>query len=1053
MCTGRLSASVKLSLILFLLGVWSVSAPPATAQDETLTGWFSFTVADYPTESGLASEITYALTEDSGERYELLIDIELMQPLGGPMALNRKRVTVGGEWEEVGPDETEKFWVYSIELAASPSTASPEGTFAPDLFPDEPPPPRSALPDAEADCRRCGSQAWVTILCRFADATDITPHPVSHYEQLTGSSYPGLEHYWREVSYGNMDLTGSVVVGWYNLPHPKSYYASSQPAPRNEDFYDYDLVKTAKDCTAAADADVFFPDFAGFSVVFNQDFDPPITNLARGGNLRLTLDGQRRSWDVTWMTPEYQSQGIWAHEMGHAFGLGHSSAYGGQYDSDWDVMSGGASCLSPDPEYGCIGAHTIAYHKDFLGWIPPTRKYVATPNSTQTITLERLAQPSAEGYLMAQIPIGDSTTNFYTVEARLFAGYDDHNVPDEVVDFLNGLPVGHSGIPAEAVVIHDVDTTREDRLARVVLDVNESTMWTVGEIFTDLENNLQISIDAAYETGYRVTINTNPATFTDCSPSFSSTHHLFAASGGNASVEVAVPRGCEWEITSNSPWIRITTSNSPWWTTSGRGPSGVRYTVAANTSPDARTGTLTVGEQTFTVVQAGVNGNLFEDDMESMGSGDLDSWQGWAPWARTTESARSGTYAWTDSPAGHYQNNVDTVLWSPHSRAIDLTKLTTATLTFWHRYDFASGDAGEVWVADGGSTQWPPLRRFTGTQSTWQQVKLDLTPFVGKRIGLAFRVLSDANETADGWTIDDVTVFSTDFEMPPPPPARLENPSAGSAQSGIGIISGWACHAHEIVIELAGTPVQAAYGTPRGDTRPVCGDSNNGFSLLVNWNNLGPGEHPVRALADGVEFARTTVRVTTFGVEFLRGVSATFPLLDFPYPGDTTVVQWDESQQNFVITNGPPGKGGGYNRVAGLQAVLENPSLGSAQSGIGIISGWACAAREVVIELAGTPVQAAYGTPRVDTEPVCGDSNNGFGLLVNWNNLGAGTHTVRALIDGVEFANTTVRVTTFGVEFLRGVYGTRYTFLNFPHPGDATTLRWEEALQNFVIVP
>ena len=94
--------SVKIRLVLFLLGIWAVPAPPAAAQDETLTGWFSFTVADYPTESGLASEITYELTEDSGERHELLIDIELMQPLGGPMALNRKWVTVMGEWEEVG---------------------------------------------------------------------------------------------------------------------------------------------------------------------------------------------------------------------------------------------------------------------------------------------------------------------------------------------------------------------------------------------------------------------------------------------------------------------------------------------------------------------------------------------------------------------------------------------------------------------------------------------------------------------------------------------------------------------------------------------------------------------------------------------------------------------------------------------------------------------------------------------------------------------------------------------------------------------------------------
>ena len=128
---------------------------------------------------------------------------------------------------------------------------------------------------------------------------------------------------------------------------------------------------------------------------------------------------------------------------------------------------------------------------------------MAAPNTTRTILLERLAQPGAEGYLMAEIPIGDSPTDFYTVEARLFAGYDD-------------------GIPDEAIVIHKVDTTLEDRLAQVVdIDNNgdpndEGAMWTVGEIFTDVENSLQVSVDAAWSTSYRVTINTDPATFSTC---------------------------------------------------------------------------------------------------------------------------------------------------------------------------------------------------------------------------------------------------------------------------------------------------------------------------------------------------------------------------------------------------------------------------------------------------------------------------------------------------------------------------------------------------------
>ena len=1009
-----LPARVTICLVLLLLGV-----SPAAAQHQALTGWFSLTVADYPPESGRAAETSYALTEDSGARHELLIDTALMQPLGGPVTLNRKRVTVVGEWEH----DPLRFRARSIELAPLPSTASQRRTFAADLFPDEPTPPRSALPAAEADSHVRGSQAWVTILCRFGDARNITPHPVSHYEKLMGSSYPGLEHYWREVSDENLpNLNGSVVVGWYNLPRPRAHYVSDTDGDGEEDA---DLERAARDCTAAADADVFFPDFEHINLAFNQDLDG---RRAYGGTRRFTKDRRTRFWGITWL-PEraHERQEIWAHEMGHALGLQHSSGPYGQddhsfspstYDSDWDVMSGGQS-LDPYPGYGYLGVHTIAYHKDFLGWIPPARKYVAAPNTTRTITLERSAQPGEEGYLMAQIPIGDSPTDFYTVETRLFAGYDDE-------------------IPDEAVVIHKVDTTREDRLAQVVdVDNNgdpndEGAMWTVGEIFTDAENNLQISIDAAYETGYRVTINTNPAPFSTCIDFLSTSHHIFGPGRDNASVQVEAAGNCDWSATSNAEWLRVTSGDRI------RGPGSVSYAVAANPGPSARTGTLTIGGWTLTATQAGVNESLFEDDMESGANG----WSANSPWARTTASSRSGARAWTDSPRGNYRNDQNSSLFLP---TIDLTRHNSATLTFWHRYDFDTGDMGNVWVQANG--EWKSVASFSG-RAAWQQAEIDLTPFVGRPIEIGFQMLSDASGTADGWTIDDVAVFSTDFVSP----VTLENPRSTSFQSGVGVISGWACHAHEIVIELDGMPLKAGYGTTREDTRSRCGDTNNGFSLLYNWNLLDDGEHTIRALIDGEEFANTTVRVTTFGEQFLRGENGTFDLPNFPASGETTVVRWEQSLQNFVITDGQPNTGGGYDRVAGVSAILENPSLGSAQSGVGVISGWACEAGEIVIELDGMPLKAGYGTTREDTRSRCGDTNNGFSLLYNWNLLDDGEHTVRALLDGVEFANTTVRVTTFGEQFLRGASG-MFPIPDFPSPGETKKLQWEESLQNFVIIP
>lgn len=96
--------------------------------------------------------------------------------------------------------------------------------------------------------------------------------------------------------------------------------------------------------------------------------------------------------------------------------------------------------------------------------------------------------------------------------------------------------------------------------------------------------------------------------------------------------------------------------------------------------------------------------------------------------------------------------------------------------------------------------------------------------------------------------------------------------------------------------------LRASYGTPRTDTQSVCGDTNNGFGLLVNTNRLGTGSHSLRALADGYEIGRASFTVTTLGTEFLRGASATYQLPDFPKSGQNVVIRWQESLQNFVIS-------------------------------------------------------------------------------------------------------------------------------------------------------
>ena len=132
--------------------------------------------------------------------------------------------------------------------------------------------------------------------------------------------------------------------------------------------------------------------------------------------------------------------------------------------------------------------------------------------------------------------------------------------------------------------------------------------------------------------------------------------------------------------------------------------------------------------------------------------------------------------------------------------------------------------------------------------------------------------------------------------------ASLDNPVAGASASGIAIISGFHCTASRIDIQIDdGEPMRAGQGTTRPDTAAVCGHSNSGFGLTYNWARLAPGGHTIRALADGVEFARKTFTVATYGMEFLTGRTATTTVYDFPLPGQGSVLEWQEASQSFVM--------------------------------------------------------------------------------------------------------------------------------------------------------
>ena len=79
-------------------------------------------------------------------------------------------------------------------------------------------------------------------------------------------------------------------------------------------------------------------------------------------------------------------------------------------------------------------------------------------------------------------------------------------------------------------------------------------------------------------------------------------------------------------------------------------------------------------------------------------------------------------------------------------------------------------------------------------------------------------------------------------------------------------------------------------------------------------------------------------------------------------------------------------------------------------------------------------------------------STTALGCCLNWNLLGDGVHTIRALADGVEFGRATFTVTTLGEEFVQGAMG-EAEVLNFPAEGTDVRLIWQQGAQNFMIAP
>jgi M6 family metalloprotease-like protein len=445
----------------------ALSACAAGAQAAVVQGWLELQWGDPAAGVSGAPQFRATLVADDGRRFPLDVG-EALRAAQDLHALANRRIAVEFSAPAAGVSQ------YRVEAIV--------------------PADNLQLPAEKANDKAVlGNTVWVTLMCKFSDiATE--QKTLSFFQSQYGNSQGQLDHYWREVSYGKINLTGSSAYGWFTLPQPRSYYVTGSGQGSAN------LNQLFSDCTAAADPSVNFAangGVQGINMMFNGDLD----GYAWGGGRCTTLDGLNKCWSSTWNPPwSFNNLAPLAHEMGHGYGLPHANNSDGDsdpYDNPWDVMSSAWRNANSNPTYGTVAKHLNVYSRDRLGWIDPARMLTVSAVVPQdAIQLDRasLVGSSNPQMLVLRVP-GQPTSRYYTVEARKRVGYYDAN------------------LAGNAVIIHAVDTGRREPSWSVDADVppanvsnNEGSMFKPGEKWSAPGGVFQVRVLSETANGFLVSL-------------------------------------------------------------------------------------------------------------------------------------------------------------------------------------------------------------------------------------------------------------------------------------------------------------------------------------------------------------------------------------------------------------------------------------------------------------------------------------------------------------------------------------------------------------------
>ncbi|MHA1155677.1 MAG: hypothetical protein ACTSQK_06170 [Candidatus Heimdallarchaeota archaeon] len=316
---------------------------------------------------------------------------------------------------------------------------------------------------ASIDSARTGTQKYAIVCVRFADIP-VTRFTAAEIDEVM--SWTNL--YWQNASYNMIDIAWEVA-GWYTLNQDLAFYGDL-----SDSFYTI-IISAA----LLAINDIDFEQYDHIMVFINAEF-PGISTV---GKTYVPVISKNKAFSLTMVSendphPISDVYGRIVHEMGHAFGLGHTHGDGESdqtkyYASEFSLMARGYP--------SALNTYSQLFDKK-SGWFDTiTNEIVVNPGIANNYTLYPRYLDTSGITQCLKVKVTDDY--YYRVETIRLKDED-------------------SWVLGEGVYIYEVDigASNSDECTDMDSTPNSATpdfkdcLWQVGDRFEDTDHNIVIEV-------------------------------------------------------------------------------------------------------------------------------------------------------------------------------------------------------------------------------------------------------------------------------------------------------------------------------------------------------------------------------------------------------------------------------------------------------------------------------------------------------------------------------------------------------------------------------